>query len=362
MRPAMRRVQSRYLDDGKGFNHGQPATLLEIESDADYDAILDHIVSSGFYGASYLAREAGQGEPLLTTHLWWVAAAAAALRPRRVVELGCGRGDVLRILQDGYRVEVTGIDFAPEGAGLVWPSLRGAFLHGDLLDVLADYDGPRFDLVDAFDIWEHLHPRLLDAAIDAAIRVTTPDALFFFVVPAFGDDPVFGEQFPLEFEENREAFERREPFRFLVTDKTDDRVPALGHLTWAHTDWWVDRFAAHGLVRLPAIERRLHAVLDPFVPHSVRALYVLRRATPEAAHRAARLRPFRAPALAALAVLARRYRWQRSRGLASEDPVGDELEVWCETGVLPLARLRRATAGLAGWHQRRRGRTRRREG
>lgn len=352
----MRRVQSRYLDDGKGFNRGQPATLLEIESDADYDEILAHIVATGFYGAEYLARQAGQEQPLLTPHLWWVAAAAAALSPRRVVELGCGRGDVLRILHEGYGIEVAGIDFAPEGAALVWPSLRETFLHGDLLDVLRGYDGPRFDLVAGFDIWEHLHPRSLDATIEAAVGVSTDDALFFFVVPAFGDDPVFGEQFPLEFEENREAFERRVPFRYLVADKVDPAVPALGHLTWAHTEWWVARFASHGLVRVPGIERRLHAVIDPFVPHSVRSLYVLRRATPAAARRVQRLRPLPLPALAALRVLARRYRWQRARGLASERPVGDELAIWCRTDDLPARSLRRPTARLVDRLQRRRGR------
>ena len=91
----MKTHQSRYLDNGLGFNHGQDATVIEIERDDDFVEILDHIVASDFYGRAYLARRSGQVDDRLTAHFWWVAAMAAALEPRRVVELGCGRGDVL---------------------------------------------------------------------------------------------------------------------------------------------------------------------------------------------------------------------------------------------------------------------------
>ncbi len=344
----MKTHQSRYLDDGLGFNQGQDATVIEIETDGDFVEILDHIVASDFYGRAYLARRSGQVDDRLTAHFWWVAAMAAALKPRRVVELGSGRGDVLWMLQQQYGVDdVFGIDFGNALDTMVWPSLVSRFRSGAVIDVLRDWNDAPYDLGCGFDIWEHLLPQSLDETVELLIEHSTEDALFLFVIPAFGNDDVFGEPFPLELEENRNAFEKREPFRFLLADETDVRVPAAGHLTWAHTDWWQKLFTSHGLVRERAIERRFHPVIDAHVPHSIKSFYVFRRPTRAAEERAAKIERARfVPApLVSLYDIAQRRRFEQRTGARFTNVVRDEAKVWAEThtpGALDVARRTRA--------------------
>lgn len=329
----MRRVSSSYLDDGRGFNHGQPATLIEVEDDDDLDALHDTIVRTNYYSDEYFTEHGGYQEGTIVGHFWYLAEIARHLRPRRVLEVGCGRGDVLELLRRAG-VEAHGIDFSSDIVARAWPGLRPTMRCGDLLEVLdaqvRHQPHLRFDLVCGFDIWEHLPPRRLDDYVERAVEVTSEDALFLFVVPAFGDDPVFGEQFPLEFEENREAFERREPFRFMVTDKVNGAVPAQGHLTWAHTDWWTSLFRSHGLVRMPAVERPFHDFLDDLLPHSVRSFYLFRRDTPAAAERARQLegRPY--GKVAFTATVARLFSATPPVGPVTfdRDVKGQAVEVW----------------------------------
>jgi SAM-dependent methyltransferase len=286
----MRLHETRFLDNGCGFNHGQGATLIEVEVPADYDALLSNIVSIGYYDGAYFATHSGYKPGKRVAHFVYVAELAFALRPSRVLEVGCGRGDVLSLLvQRG--VEVTGVDFSQAAAAQAWPELVGRFRLGELSEVCRSLrdEGERFDLVLGFDIWEHLHPARLEAAIASAVGCASDDALFFFVVPAFGVDAVFGESFPLEFEQNRAAFEACEPFRFLLAERTNPPIPASGHLVWAHTQWWERTFAAQGLVRLPELERPFHQAFDRALPHSVRSFYLFRRATTAAAARVAAL-------------------------------------------------------------------------
>jgi SAM-dependent methyltransferase len=337
----------RYLDDGRGFNHGQEATVIEIEREEDFDDLLQYIVDSDFYGQAYLPRQSGQIDDRMTSHFWWVAEMVAALSPRLALDIGCGRGDVLRLLQEEHGTKVTGIDFGSALDSMLWPSLRNSFHAGQILDVLRDWHDPPYDVGCGFDIWEHLLPRTIDDTIEQLVAHSTDDALFLFVIPAFGDDAVFGEQFPLELEENREAFEQRQPFRFLLADGSDERVPAAGHLTWAHTDWWVHQFTRHGLVREIELERSIHRLVDPHIPHSIKAFYVFRRSTAEALARVRGLSKARLPALAALGAIIRRRRLERRLDARFTTSAGQELDVWVRAHGGPLTPIARGAAGAA---------------
>jgi hypothetical protein len=339
--------RTRYLDNGLGFNHGQEVTVIEIEDDDDLDALMDYIVESDFYGQAYLRRQAGHVDDRMPAHFWWLAEMVATLAPRLVLDIGCGRGDVLRILQDERAVAVAGIDFGSALRSLLWPSLHGSFHAGAILDVLRDWRGPAYDVGCGFDIWEHLRPRTIDATITQLVAHSTDDALFLFVIPAFGADAVFGEQFPLELEENRQAFDEHIPFRHLLADGSDERVPAAGHLTWAHTEWWVRQFAQQGLVREPALERAIHRVVDPHIPHSIKSFYVFRRPTAAAQARVRSLSTERLPALAALRAIVRRRSYERRVGARFTQTAGQELDTWitAHAGVLtPVARGAAAAA------------------
>ena len=282
----MKLVKSHYLADGKLYNHGQETLLVQVEAPEDYDVLLGNILSSGYYDRGYFEQHSGLRERRKVPHFWAVARMIQALGPRSVLDVGCGRGDVLALLH-ARGVGVTGIDFSEDVREAAWPEIRPHYLAGDFGERCRELAraGRRFDTVCALDIWEHLHPRRLQDYLEALVSVASPDALFFFVVPAFGTDRVFGEQFPLEFEENRARFDAREPFDFLCLERTEPPIPASGHLIWAHTQWWERQFARHGLERVEPVERRLHAVFDPLLPHSVRSFYVFRRDAGASVHR-----------------------------------------------------------------------------
>ncbi|MCY1015351.1 class I SAM-dependent methyltransferase [Pyxidicoccus sp. MSG2] len=274
----MKVIDSRYLADGKLFNHGQEARLIHAEAPEDFEALLSNILDTGYYDQSYYRTHSGLRDATKVNHFWFLSELVRELAPRSVLDLGCGRGDVISLLHH-KGVDVAGVDFSEDIRASVWPNIRDAFFSGDMRErcrTLAA-EGRRFDTLCGFDIWEHLAPSALHEYIAAVLEVASPEALCVFVIPAFGEDRVFGEQFPLEFEENRPRFDAREPFEYLLAEHTSPAIPASGHLIWAHTDWWERQFAQHGLHRLTDVERRLHEVFDPFFPHSVKAFYVLAR-------------------------------------------------------------------------------------
>lgn len=282
----MRVVYSQYRDDGR------PARLIEIEGPEDFDAILQRILADNYYGGDYHARISGQQDGRLIGHFWVVAEMLRLLGPRRVVDVGCGRGDVLRVLAEVWGVDVLGIELSEDAVDATWPSLRGRIRTGDLVPVLAELAAERpgglADVLCGLDIWEHLHPAQRGAAISAFARAGTDDAIYVVVIPAYGADRVFGVQHPFPFELNRPEHEAHEPWRFLYADPTAPEIPYAGHLTWADTVWWERTFREHGLVRHEPLERVLHAV-DPLLPPSVRSFFVLTRGTEAALARADRV-------------------------------------------------------------------------
>ncbi len=292
----MRLIDSRYLDDGKGFNDGRPARLIQIEAPEDFDRILDGIERAGYYGQGYLARNLGYGQDeggaRVKIDNLLLAAIIDFLGPSSLLEIGCGKADVPFLLHLKGGCQVRGLDLSQEILAAAPAEVAPYLEAGDLLGLTRKYaaQGRLFDLVCGFDIWEHLHPARLDDSIAATVEVASPDALFFYIIPAFGPDRVFGEIFPLEFEENRASLEAGQPFPYLVAESAEPPIPQSGHLIWAPGHWWEERFAAHGLVRCPQLEQNVHRHLDAFLNRSARSFFILRRDTPQARDRERRRR------------------------------------------------------------------------
>jgi hypothetical protein len=158
---------------------------------------------------------------------------------------------------------------------------------GDILEVSKKihFRGNRFDTICAFDLWEHLHPQRLHEYIEAMVALAKNDALFFFAIPAFGDDKVFGEIFPLQLEENRDKFDRRLPFDFLNAESLSPIIPTNGHLIWAHTEWWQNQFEKHKMVRLEELEKKIHFFFDDHLFYARKSFYIFRYDSPKAKNR-----------------------------------------------------------------------------
>jgi len=287
----MRIEKSNLLNDGKMFNDGRSIDLIQIEDENDFDSLLENIINSGYYDSSYFDSHIDYQEGMVKFDSFHLSSIIKFLKPNSVLELGCGRGDVLFLLSLSIRGNVRGIDSSQEVLKRVWPLLTNKVDLGDVFDVCRKYHTQKttFDTFCAFDFWEHLHPKKLHDYIDSIVALAEEDALFFFNIPAFGEDRVFGEIFPLELEENREKFEQRLPFAYLHAESIVPPIPASGHLIWSHTEWWQKQFEDHGLVRSEELERNIHHYFDEHLFYARKSFYVFYRDSQKAHHRVKRL-------------------------------------------------------------------------
>lgn len=108
---------------------------------------------------------------------------AANLKPSfRVLEVGCGNGNVLRVLQQiCSRGEVIGMDFVKEKLHFARQRTECTLRHGDLYRLPTEGDRP-FDLVGLFDVLEHLPDER--GALLALSRALAPGGRLVLTVPA----------------------------------------------------------------------------------------------------------------------------------------------------------------------------------
>ena len=64
MRTSMRLVDAFFLDHGQDSNDGRRARLLEMESMADYDVLIENMAANQFYGEEYLSGQLGYSDSL----------------------------------------------------------------------------------------------------------------------------------------------------------------------------------------------------------------------------------------------------------------------------------------------------------
>jgi cyclopropane fatty-acyl-phospholipid synthase-like methyltransferase len=287
----MRILESNLLNDGKLFNDGRPVDIIRIEDPKDFDILLTNIINSDYYNTSYFDSHINYKEGEVKFDSLFLASILKFLSPNFLLELGCGRGDVLFLLGLDSKVKVRGIEFSQDVLKKVWPRLRNKVNYGDILEVCNENNkqGMTFDTFCAFDLWEHIHPKKLHDYIDSVIALAKKDALFFFNIPAVGEDKVFGEIFPLELEENREKFKQRLPFDYLNAESIHPAIPANGHLIWAHSEWWQKQLEQHGLVRAEALERNIHRYFDEHLFYARKSFYIFHLDTPQAWRRINRL-------------------------------------------------------------------------
>jgi SAM-dependent methyltransferase len=297
----MRIVKSHYLNDGKLFNQGQSADLILVEDAGDFDQMLVNIAETNFYDGDYLQNNLGYSAASLKVENLALAAIVQLLGAQGTLEMGCGKGDVIFLLNQRGHPEVRGLDVSPQIVAQAWPEIRDRVDCGDLLQLAPRYreKSLRFHTFCGFDIWEHLHPARLHQYIDTMLELAEEDAVFFFVVPGYGEDRVWGELFPMEFEENRPCFDQRVPFNHLLAANGERPIPVNGHLTWAHTEWWEKLFVGHGLVRCDHWETDIHNHFNGFLHWSLQSFYIFRRDNRAAKRRESRinrrgLNPFRA--------------------------------------------------------------------
>jgi len=118
-------------------------------------------------------------------HYWMVSEWVNYLKPKKVLDVGCGRGPYLVALKE-FEVECYGIDKSEEAieASLV-PNL---VTLGDIKQI--PYPDNSFDLVICIDVLEHLNLEEIPIAIKELIRVSNKYILCSIcMVNEYGVDP-----------------------------------------------------------------------------------------------------------------------------------------------------------------------------
>ena len=117
-----------------------------------------------------------------------VAERCARLTPRRVIDVGCGTGHLLRSLVDRAPVEpqlVVGVDRSRTGIRRARTLLpQATFVVGDLYRLRLDAE--RFDLVLCTEVLEHVREPAL--AVDALCRLCAPGGRVAVTVPDGAQD------------------------------------------------------------------------------------------------------------------------------------------------------------------------------
>ena len=229
---------------------GSSVSVFRADDEAAFDWIEQQIFDNGYY------EKPGIWSFQIDLDKRVMAEMIAGLEPRSAVEVGCSSGAVLHCLAEAA-VDVCGIEISELAADRAPDTVRDRIVLGDIGELEFDRG---FDVAFGLDVFEHVHPQKLDAFIASLVALVEPGGILFVNVPAFGEDAVFGEVFPMFLEEWRADAANRQVFHHLQVDERG--YPSHGHLVWATTDWWVTRFEQAGLQRASDVERALHDQYD----------------------------------------------------------------------------------------------------
>ncbi len=255
--------------------NGNEIDVVFLRSENDYEWIEQQMHLDDYYENPHAW---GRDVDIDKRALAWMVSQFA---PRNVLDIGCNNGPLVAALTD-LGIDTTGIDISGFAIEQAVPEIADRLVLGDF--TTHDF-GTGFDAVLALDLMEHLNPHRLESYLARISELLSDSGIAVFNIPVWGPDQVWGEVFPLKANSYVDAlpswvpeFERNELFTAVPVDTNG--LPQLGHLVWAGTDWWLDRFHRAGLRRLPSVEAQLHQRIDWFYNiQSIarRSFYVLTR-------------------------------------------------------------------------------------
>jgi SAM-dependent methyltransferase len=180
----------------------------------------------------------------------------ALFRPQRCLEIGCSSGAVVSGLR-ASGVAAEGIEISSMAIRRADAEVR-PFIHcGDVLSL--ELAGT-YELVYGLDVFEHFNPNRMDDYLNRVAALTAPGGFVFANVPTWGEDRVYGTIWAPYLPDWIEDVEANRLFRRIEVDELG--YPVLGHLVWASSPWWEERFAAAGLHRQTDVEHALHRRFD----------------------------------------------------------------------------------------------------
>ena len=150
---------------------------------AETPAVADSTLDAFYLAFENACRgdEADIAEQLRTDYLETVQAALARTGEGGVLDIGCGRGEWLKVLAEAG-IEASGVDLSPVMA----EHCRGQGLDvmaGDAVTALAERPADSLTVISGFHIIEHLPFAVLYRLFEEVARVLRPDGVFIFETP-----------------------------------------------------------------------------------------------------------------------------------------------------------------------------------
>lgn len=242
--------------------------VFQAKEESDFDWLERKILENGYY------ERPGVWSFRIDEDKRMLADIAAEFGPRSVLDIGCANGAVLKCLKD-KGIAGEGVEISRMALDKAIPEVRERIHFGDLLDLHLTRS---YNLILGLDIFEHLNPRRLADYIKEIYLRTEDGGYLFANIPAYGEDTVFGEIFPVAYRDWEDDIAAGRCFRLIPVDSYG--YPKNGHLIGASSDWWVKQFERFGFQRETEMERALHdqfdATMDRVSP-ARRAFYVFSR-------------------------------------------------------------------------------------
>jgi SAM-dependent methyltransferase len=233
-----------------GTTDGRMVSVFAVESPEDLDWLEHSILEHGYY------EKPGIWTLGIDEDKRRMAELLSVFRPHRCLEIGCSSGAVLSCLR-ARGVVAEGIEISAMAIRRADSEVRDHIHCGDLLSLELPVT---YDLVYGLDVFEHFNPNRMDAYLERVFAVTTVGGFVFANVPTWGADRMYGTIWDPYLPQWIEDVHANRLFRHIEVD--DKGYPVLGHLVWAGSQWWEERFAAAGLRRELDVERALHRRFD----------------------------------------------------------------------------------------------------
>jgi SAM-dependent methyltransferase len=231
-------------------------TLLafKVADEADFDLMEQALIENGYYEVPHIWPLKIDRDKRVMAEI-----VASLNQGGRVLEFGCASGAVLEGLAM-RRIDFEGIDISQMAVQRASDVVRRHIRIGDVRTAALR---PGFDTIFGLDVFEHLNPNKLGSYLDRLRFLLADGGVLFANIPGFGSDEVFGEIFPRYLPEWDVAAAAGRHFQHLHVGS--DGYPINGHLIWADSSWWVERFAKADLRRQPDVERALHRKYDDYM-------------------------------------------------------------------------------------------------
>jgi len=235
------------------------------------------VAVQGLYGAGYYAgaedRQAGvsgygnytrsTSNADVSSYLLW-----RFLPFTQSLDVGCAKGFLVEgLVELGY--DAHGWDVSKWAVADADAAIRDRLSVVDLERRQLTVGRPRYDLVTAFEVLEHVDPSKVPQVLKRLRRVS--DGYLVATIPSIGVNANGPDGFP-DGKVRAESLERYKalgptydgpiPFEDLAVDAAGG--PVEGHLTIASYAWWTRQFEAAGFVRQPEVEKAMHPVIGRF--------------------------------------------------------------------------------------------------